>query len=172
MSCYSLNEGLWQKSIPPTSLDTYPKRFYIFLVTQKQIAGDMSNIPNVYGNFDMETLQLDVNGRIYSYENMDFENEKTLAMEAYWSTIYRSLGKVGGDCLFDVVEWSKFYNIYCFDVTETTFSAECPMVTTPPETPTFSIFVKFRVKLPEACEMMVITESDRIMSIDSSGSVS
>ena len=169
---YSLSQGLLQRQTPPATLATYPKRFYVFIVTQKQAVGSMRNNPFVYGNIDLELIQLDLGGRIFGSGELTLTDGKILANRAYFDLVYRALGKTDGDFLYDIRAWSRMFTVFCFDVTMSRFSADCPMLTTPKENPTYSVFVKFRSALKETCQLVVLSESERVMSIAPSGAVS
>ena len=171
LQTFAMYQTLYQRTIPQTPLEATPIRMYIWMTSQKQLNGDDKTNPFRFKHYNLSDIKLTFKGKVFEYSNLNFSDEDKKDQFQYFDQAYRVLANPY--LCFTPEEFIDHHYIVCFDLTDTMNSAECDYINADIRSPAeYQLEIKFKNPLPENVELFVLSEFEKLLSIDKDGNAS
>lgn len=141
-----------------------PKRIVIGFVRQSRIDGTFNRNPFVFENFNLETLAVKLSGQTVfgEVQKLDFENNDYL-IEYFQTLVALGLDNSNRGIKLTPQLWSKLYNLHAFKLVP----GPVDNYIEHPQSGPVDISIKFRQPLPEAVDVLIYSETNKLLEIDS-----
>jgi hypothetical protein len=172
VKCSNIAAGLVEVINPNLFLGHLPKRIIIGLVNASATSGNYVLNPFKFEHFDLESVQLTVNGEKVPNSPLETNFEKKLLARAYYNLLDVSLGPcVDTRALgISIDDFRTKFPLFAFAVNPILHSTS-QEATLPNQTGIISIRLLFRKPLAQAVTMVCLSESEGLIEIDSSRTV-